>query len=69
MIGTINDANYQGSATGTLVINKATLTITAAANTKIYDGTTSAAAAPTTSGLQGKDSVTGLAETHDTKNV
>ena len=66
-----NGANYTVStATSTAgVINKATLTITAAANTKTYDGTTSAAATPTTSGLQGGDSVTGLAETYDTKNV
>src|SRR5208283_3048907 len=51
------------------VINQATLTITAAANTKTYDSSTSAAAIPTTSGLQGSDSVTGLAETYDTKNT
>ena len=36
VIGTINDANYQGSATNTLVINKATLTVTADNKTKIY---------------------------------
>ena len=36
MIGTINDANYQGGATNTLVINKATLTVTADNKTKIY---------------------------------
>ena len=29
VVATINDANYQGSATGTLVIDKATLTVTA----------------------------------------
>jgi uncharacterized protein YfiM (DUF2279 family) len=51
------------------VIGQATLTITAAANTKTYDGTTSALAAPITSGLQGSDSVTGLAESYDTKNA
>ena len=39
VIGTINDANYQGSATNTLVINKAALTVTADNKTKIY-GTT-----------------------------
>jgi hypothetical protein len=50
-------------------ITAATLTITATANTKIYDGSTSASATPTTSGLQGSDSVTGLAETYDTKNA
>ncbi len=69
VVGTINDANYQGSATSTLVINPAALTITAAANTKTYDGTANAAAVPTVAGLQGFDTVTGLTETYDTKNV
>jgi MBG domain/MBG domain (YGX type)/Immunoglobulin I-set domain len=69
VVGTINDPNYQGSATGTLVINPATLTITASANTKTYDGTTNAAAIPTVTGLQGFDSVTALAETYDTRNA
>ena len=69
VVGTINDPNYQGSATGTLVINPAPLTITATANTKTYDGTTSAAAIPTVTGLQGFDTVTALAETYDTKNA
>jgi hypothetical protein len=50
-------------------ISAATLTITATANTKIYDGTTSASAIPTTSGLQGSDTVTGLAEMYDTPNA
>ena len=51
-------------------IAKANLTVTAAANTKTYDGTTSAAALPTiTSGaLQGSDTAT-WTETYDTKNV
>jgi hypothetical protein len=50
-------------------ITKRTLTITAATNTKIYDTNTSAAATPTTSGLQGTDTVTGLSETYDTSSV
>ncbi len=50
-------------------ITAATLTITATANAKIYDGTTSAVAIPTVNGLQGSDSVSGLAETYDTKNT
>ena len=72
---TVNDGNNGNNYTvNTIastagVIDQATLTITAAANTKTYDGTTSAAATPTASGLQGCDSVTGLAETYDTKNV
>jgi hypothetical protein len=73
--GSVSDGNggnnyavtFHNVATG--VIDKASLTITAATNTKIYDSTTSAAAAPTTSGLQGTDTVTGLSETYDTKNV
>ena len=69
VVGTINDPNYQGNITGTLVIAPAPLTITAAANTKTYDGTTNAAAVPTVTGLQGFDTVTGLTETYDTKNV
>ena len=36
VIGTINDANYQGSTTNTLVINKAVLTVTADNKIKIY---------------------------------
>src|ERR1019366_5991840 len=72
---TVNDGssgnNYTVSTVASTagVINQATLTITAAANTKTYDGSTSASATPTTSGLQGSDTVTGLAETYDTKNV
>jgi hypothetical protein len=69
VVGTINDPNYQGNATGTLVIVPAALTITAAANTKTYDGTTNAAAVPTVTGLQGFDTVTGLAEAYATRNV
>jgi hypothetical protein len=72
---TVNDGNSGGNYTVSTaastagVINKAALTITAAVNTKTYDGTTSASATPTTSGLQGTDSVTGLAETYDTKDA
>jgi hypothetical protein len=45
VIGTISDANYQGSATNTLVIAAAPVTITSGvtANNKTYDGTTTAA--------------------------
>jgi hypothetical protein len=52
------------------VITPAPLTITAATNTKDFDGTTSAKATPTVSGLQGSsDTVTGLAETYTTSGV
>jgi hypothetical protein len=50
-------------------ITAAPLTITATANTKIYDGTTDASATPTINGLQGSDTVTGLAETYDTPDA
>src|SRR5581483_6677344 len=72
---TVNDGNGGNNYTVTTVtnttgvINKAALTITAATNTKTYDGTTSAAAVPTVSGLVGSDTVTGLAETYDNKNA
>ncbi len=72
---TVSDGNSGGNyivtaASSTVgVINKAALTITALANTKTYDATTSAAAAPTVVGLQGSDTVTGLSETYDTKNA
>jgi len=72
---TVNDgnggANYAVStvnnATG--VINQAALTITASTNTKTYDSTTSAAATPTVSGLQGGDSVTGLSQVYSNANA
>ncbi len=72
---TVNDGNTGGNYTVTTVtnttgvINKATLTITAKTNTKTYDTTTTAAAVPTVTGLQGTDTVTGLKETYDNKNV
>jgi hypothetical protein len=72
---TVNDGNSGNNYTVSIatstagVIDQATLTITAAANTKTYDGTTSATATPTTSGLQGSDTVTSLAEIYDTKNA
>ena len=51
-------------------IDQATLTITAASNIKTYDGSTSATATPTFSGLQGSsDSVTGLTEAYTDKNA
>ncbi len=54
---------------GGLAVNPAPLTITAVANTKTYDSTTSAAAVPTVSGLIGSDSVTGLSESYDSSDA
>jgi filamentous hemagglutinin family protein len=52
-----------------LTITPATLTITAASNTKTYDGTVTATALPTVSGLQAGDSITGLTEAYADKNA
>src|SRR2546430_9958060 len=51
------------------VITAKALTITAQTNSKTYDSRTSAAAVPVVTGLAGADTVTGKAETYDTKNV
>jgi hypothetical protein len=72
---TVSDSNGGGNYTvstvtdTTGVIDKATLTITAASNTKTYDGTVTATALPTVSGLQAGDSVTGLSEAYADKNA
>jgi len=73
--GTVNDGNggnnytYTFDSVSTGVITQAALTITAVTNTKVYDGTTSAAAIPAVSGLQGTDTVTNLSETYDTPAI
>ena len=51
------------------VITAAPLTITAVTNTKTYDGTTTATAMPTVTGLRGADSVTGQTEAYNDANV
>src|SRR2546430_8526893 len=51
------------------VITAKALTITAQTNSKTYDGGITAAAVPVVTGLAGSDTVTGKAETYDTKNV
>ena len=58
------DSNYEASSDSeNFVIDKASLTISAVSYSKVADGTTSASAIPTVSGLVGPtDSVTGLAE-------
>ncbi len=72
---TVNDgvggADYTVSTVDdtTGVISQAALTITAATNTKTYDTDTTAAATPTYTGLQSGDTLTGLTETYDNKNV
>ncbi|HTY87963.1 MAG TPA: YDG domain-containing protein [Candidatus Acidoferrum sp.] len=72
---TVNDGNGGNNYSVNTVastageISAASLTITAVANSKTYDGNTTAAAVPAVSGLQGSDTVTGLAEVYDTKNA
>ncbi len=51
------------------VINQAQLTITATTNTKGYDGTATASATPTFSGLLTGDTVTDLMEAYDNRNA
>ncbi len=51
------------------VITAAPLTITAVANTKMYDGTLTAAVLPSVAGLQGSDTVTGSAEAYADGNT
>lgn len=71
---TVNDGNGGNNYivtphTASGSISQASLEITAATNTKVYDGTTSAAAIPTVSGVQTGDSVTGLSEVYDNPNA
>jgi hypothetical protein len=65
---TINDSTYQGSASDTFTINQRPITVTAAANTKQYDGTLSAAATPTGNALQNGDVITS-GESYDNASV
>ena len=48
-MGTINEANYQGSGSGTLVIAKATATVTLGSLSQTYNGSPKAATATTSS--------------------
>ena len=72
---TVNDGNGGNNYTVTTVSNTtgeidiAYLTLTATANTKTYDGSITATATPTVSGLMGNDTMTGLAETYVNANV
>jgi len=57
-------------ATGAVTVNPAPLTVTAQANSKVYDGTTTSATAPsiTTGSIQPGDTAN-FAQTYDTKHV
>ncbi len=50
VVATVNDANYNGSASGTLVVSKATATVTLGSLTQTYSGTARAATATTSPG-------------------
>ncbi len=74
--GTVSDGNgganyavtFANNTTG--VITARAITVTAAANTKTYDGTTSAAAVPTvTTGSLATGDSANFSETYDNKNV
>ncbi len=60
--------NVQFAAVSTGVINKKPITVTAVAYTKTYDGTTSAAAAPTNSGVAAGDTP-GFTEAYTDRNA
>ncbi|MGN6423525.1 MAG: YDG domain-containing protein, partial [Asticcacaulis sp.] len=70
----VNDGNSGGNYTVTTqvasgTINKAALTLAAAADTKTYDATTTSTGAVGVTGLQGSDTVTGLSQAFDSKNA
>src|SRR5207253_7085422 len=73
--GTVTDGNsglnytYTFVTDTTGVINALAITVTAAANSKGYDGTTSAAAAPNISPALASGDTSGFSDTYDTKNV
>ena len=72
-LGVIGDQLYpvHTSASAAIgAINQTNLTVTAAANTKTYDGTTSAAAAPAiTAGSMQTGDTASLTETYNNRNV
>ncbi len=67
----LTSSNYTITfAGGTLNVSPAALTVTATTNTKVYDGTTSAAAIPAiTGGTLATGDTANFTETYDTKNV
>jgi hypothetical protein len=72
---TVSDGNGGANYTVTThtdttgVITRAPLSITAVADTKVYDGGTSSVGTPTVSGLVDADTVTGLVQAFDTRNA
>src|SRR5205814_10572524 len=71
---TVNDGNSGNNYTVTThtalgTISKAALDITAASDSKTYDGTTISSATPTASGVQTGDTVTGKTQAFGSKNA
>src|SRR5207248_8838329 len=74
--GSVSDGNGGNNYTVTFannttgVITTRAITVTAAADTKVYDGTTAAAAVPTvTAGSLAAGDTAGFTETYATRNV
>ncbi|MHB8107950.1 MAG: beta strand repeat-containing protein, partial [Candidatus Cryosericum sp.] len=67
-VGLASNYTFSGG-TQTANISKAPLTITAATNTKTYDGGLTADSKPTVAGIQSGDTVTGLAENYADRNA
>ena len=63
--------NYAANSTATASaeISRAALTIAAVTDARVYDGTVTSAGVPTVGTLFGTDTVTGLAQTFDTRHV
>jgi len=67
---TVTNTDNSVTGTGTLTIGKRPITVTAATNSKQYDGTTAAAATPTiTSGTPAAGDTANFTEAYSTKNV
>ena len=61
--------NPTSAETASAEISPAPLTISAVTDSKVYDGTTNDSLTPTVSGLQGSDTITGLSQAFNSKDV
>jgi hypothetical protein len=69
-LGGTDAGNYTLSGfSGSVTVNKATLTIAAVSDSRVYNGTTSSAGAPNVTGLQTGDGVSGTAQAFSSKDV
>jgi ribulose-5-phosphate 4-epimerase/fuculose-1-phosphate aldolase len=64
-----NNYNVNSSGTAKGTITKASLTIAAVTDIKVYDGTTTSTATPSVTGLKDGDTVTSRAQAFQSKNV